>query len=181
MSIEVYISEKEIEEKISELGKKISQDYAGEEIVIVCLLSGAFVFCADLVRKINVPVVLEFMKTSSYGSDTQSSGEVKIELDLKKSVEGKNVVIVEDIVDTGLTVREIYHQLILKKPFTLDICTLLYKKVNCKVADLNIKYICKEIEDKFVIGYGLDYDNLGRNYDTIYSLIEDEMGWDELG
>ncbi|MBT6325793.1 MAG: hypoxanthine phosphoribosyltransferase [Bdellovibrionales bacterium] len=156
MSIEVYISEKEIEEKISELGKKISQDYAGEEIVIVCLLSGAFVFCADLVRKINVPVVLEFMKTSSYGSDTQSSGEVKIELDLKKSVEGKNVVIVEDIVDTGTTLKTVMEYFNIRKPKSLKLVSLLHKPAR-QIYPVDIDYLAFEIEDKFVIGYGLDY------------------------
>ncbi len=156
MSIEVYISEKEIGEKISELGKKISQDYAGEEIVIVCLLSGAFVFCADLVRKINVPVVLEFMKTSSYGSDTESSGEVKIELDLKKSVEGKNVVIVEDIVDTGTTLKTVMEYFNIRKPKSLKLVSLLHKPAR-QIYPVEIDYLAFEIEDKFVIGYGLDY------------------------
>lgn len=182
---EQYIGKYEINSIIDYIASNINANYIHsssieDPLIIIGILNGSFMFLSDLVKKLNIPCEIHFIKVSSY-SGTHSAGKVTEILGLTRNITNQNVLIVEDIVDTGLTVREIYHQLILKKPFTLDICTLLYKKVNCKVADLNIKYICKEIEDKFVIGYGLDYDNLGRNYDTIYSLIEDEMGWDELG
>jgi hypoxanthine phosphoribosyltransferase len=135
-------------------------------------------FLADLVKMLNIKCEIHFIKVSSY-SGTETTGKVTEILGLTRDITNQNVLIVEDIVDTGLTMRELYHQLSLKKPLTLDMCTLLYKKVKCKV-HLNIKYVCKEIEDKFVIGYGLDYDNLGRNYDSIYSLIEDDVSvWNE--
>lgn len=180
---EQYIGKYELNSIISGIAERINHDYKNcsthNPLIIIGVLNGSFMFLADLVKMLNIKCEIHFIKVSSY-SGTHSTGQVTEIFGLTRDITNLNVLIVEDIVDTGLTVRELYHQLILKKPFTLDICTLLYKKVNCKVFDLNIKYVCKEIEDKFVIGYGLDYDNLGRNYDTIYSLIQDdESVWNE--
>jgi hypoxanthine phosphoribosyltransferase len=180
---EQYIGKYELNSIITGIAERINHDYKNcsthNPLIIIGVLNGSFMFLADLVKMLNIKCEIHFIKVSSY-SGTKTTGKVREILGLTRDITNLNVLIVEDIVDTGLTVKELYHQLILKKPFTLDICTLLYKKVNCKVFDLNIKYVCKEIEDKFVIGYGLDYDNLGRNYDSIYSLIEDDVSmWNQ--
>jgi len=181
-SFEQYIGKYELYSIISGIAEKINHDYKNcsthNPLIIIGVLNGSFMFLADLVKMLNIKCEIHFIKVSSY-SGTKTTGKVTEILGLTRDITNQNVLIVEDIVDTGLTMRELYHQLSLKNPLTLDMCTLLYKKVNSKV-DLNIKYVCKEIEDKFIIGYGLDYDNLGRNYDSIYSLIEDDVSvWNE--
>jgi hypoxanthine phosphoribosyltransferase len=179
---EKYIGKYELNSIITGIADRLNHDYKNisnhNPLIIIGVLNGSFMFLADLVKMLNIKCEIHFIKVSSY-SGTETTGKVTEILGLTRDITNQNVLIVEDIVDTGLTMRELYHQLSLKKPLTLDMCTLLYKKVNCKV-DLNIKYVCKEIEDKFIIGYGLDYDNLGRNYDSIYSLIEDDVSmWNE--
>jgi hypoxanthine phosphoribosyltransferase len=179
---EQYIGKYELNSIITGIAQRINNDYKNcsthNPLIIIGVLNGSFMFLADLVKMLNIKCEIHFIKVSSY-SGTETTGKVTEILGLTRDITNQNVLIVEDIVDTGLTMRELYHQLSLKKPLTLDMCTLLYKKVKCKV-HLNIKYVCKEIEDKFVIGYGLDYDNLGRNYDSIYSLIEDDVSvWNE--
>lgn len=153
---EVMISEEEIALRIGELGKAITQDFENEELVVICVLKGAFMFCSDLIKKINRPVRLEFISLSSYGDSTNSSGNVRLEMDITANVEGKNVLIVEDIVDTGLTIKTLIEMLALRKPKSVKLASLLFKPVKLK-HKVGIDYLGFEIEDKFVIGYGLDY------------------------
>lgn len=156
MAVDVFISEDKIQKRIVELADQINRDYAGKEIMIVGILNGAFMFCADLIRHIKVPVQLEFMSASSYGDGTESSGNVKINMDVKKEMTGKHVLLIEDIVDTGLTLSSLMHLLEKRKPASLKLCSLLYKPARIK-HQVKIDYLAFEIEDHFVIGYGLDY------------------------
>ncbi len=153
---EVMISEEEIALRISELGRAITQDFDNEELVVICVLKGAFMFCSDLIKKINRPVRLEFISLSSYGDSTNSSGNVRLEMDITANIEGKNVLVVEDIVDTGLTIKTLMEMLALRKPKSVKLASLLFKPVKLK-HKMKIDYLGFEIEDKFVIGYGLDY------------------------
>ena len=153
---EVLISEEEIALRVKELGNAITKDFANEEVTVLCVLKGAFVFCADLVKKINLPLNLEFINLSSYGASTTSSGEVTMDMDITGAIEGRNVLIVEDIIDTGLTIKTLMEHLELRKPKSVKVATLLYKPSNAK-HQVPIDYMAFEIEDKFVIGYGLDY------------------------
>ncbi|MFY7993555.1 MAG: hypoxanthine phosphoribosyltransferase [Bacteriovoracaceae bacterium] len=153
---EVMISEEEIALRIAELGRAITQDFENEELVVICVLKGAFMFCSDLIKKINRPVRLEFISLSSYGDSTNSSGNVRLEMDITANVEGKNVLVVEDIVDTGLTIKTLMEMLALRKPKSVKLASLLFKPVKLK-HKMKIDYLGFEIEDKFVIGYGLDY------------------------
>lgn len=153
---DVFISQEEIELRVQELGNNITEDFANEDIVVICVLKGAFMFCSDLVKKINCPVSLDFITLSSYGDSTESSGNVKMGMDISTSIEGKNVIIIEDIVDTGLTVVTLFDMLKRRNPKSLKLASLLYKPSKCK-HKVTIDYLGFEIEDKFVIGYGLDY------------------------
>lgn len=153
---EILISADEIAERVEELGRTISDDYQGEELVVICVLKGAFMFCSDLIKKIKAPVTLEFISLSSYGSGTVSSGEVKLQLDISGSIEKKNVLIVEDIVDSGLTLKFLMNHLKSKNPKSIKLASLLHKPAKTK-HPVDINYLAFEIEDKFVIGYGLDY------------------------
>jgi hypoxanthine phosphoribosyltransferase len=153
---EVLISEDEISMRIDALGKAITQDFENEELVVICVLKGAFMFCSDLIKKINRPLKLEFISLSSYGDNTNSSGNVRLEMDITANIEGKNVLIVEDIVDTGLTIKTLMEIMAVRKPKSVKLASLLYKPIKLK-HKVNIDYLGFEIEDKFVIGYGLDY------------------------
>ena len=125
MAIDVYLSEEKIKERVIELANKINKDYAGKEIVVVGVLNGAFMFCADLIRHINVPVTLDFIAASSYGEETESSGQVKIEWDLKNEIKGKHILLVEDIVDTGLTIKSLKALLGSREPASIKLASLL--------------------------------------------------------
>lgn len=153
--VEVYLSSEKIQQRVGQLGEQITRDFSGEDVVVIAILNGAFMFCADLVRHIDLPVRVEFMGASSYGDDTQSSGQVDITLDLKKSVEGKNVIVVEDIVDTGLTIKGLLNELSNRGPRSLKVCSLLHKPAKTE-HEVPIDYLAFEIADEFVIGYGLD-------------------------
>ncbi len=155
-SVDVFISKEQISQRIRELGELINKDYAGKEVTIIPLLTGAFMFAADLMREIKVPVDIQFMATSSY-EGTQSTGEVKINYDLKKSVNGKHVLLVEDIVDTGTTLKTVMEIMKTREPASIKLASLLYKPAR-NVHPVTIDYLGFEIEDKFVIGYGLDFD-----------------------
>src|SRR5690606_5869542 len=133
-----------------------TQDFDTEDLIVICVLKGAFVFCSDLIKKINCPLKLEFISLSSYGDSTNSSGNVRLEMDITTNIEGKNVLIVEDIVDTGLTIKTLLEMLSVRKPKTVKLASLLFKPVKLK-HKVRIDYLGFEIEDKFVIGYGLDY------------------------
>lgn len=153
---EVLISEEEIALRIAALGNAITKDFQDEDLVVICVLKGAFMFCSDLIKKINVPLKLEFISLSSYGDATNSSGNVRLEMDITANIEGKNVLIVEDIVDSGLTIKTLMDLLSVRKPKTVKLASLLFKPVKLK-HKVNIDYLGFEVEDKFVIGYGLDY------------------------
>jgi hypoxanthine phosphoribosyltransferase len=153
---EALITEDEISLRIQALGNAITKDFEDEELVVICVLKGAFVFCSDLIKKINRPISLEFISLSSYGDSTNSSGNVRLEMDITANIEGKNVLIVEDIVDTGLTIKTLMDIMEVRKPKTVKLASLLFKPVKLK-HPVKIDYLGFEIEDKFVIGYGLDY------------------------
>lgn len=161
-TIEVMLSEEEVDKRISELGKQISDDYAGKEVFLICILKGASFFACELAKRITVPVSIDFMKVSSYGSGTVSSGDVKIINDLSDSIEGKNVIIVEDIIDSGNTLNRLPKILMERKPESIKLCTLLDKPSRREV-EVSVDYTGFQIPDKFVVGYGLDYDQKYRN------------------
>ena len=161
--IRVLLSEEEVDSRIREIAAKISRDYAGKEIHLICVLKGGVFFTCELAKRITVPVTLDFMSVSSYGDDTKSSGVVKIVKDLDQPLEGKNVLIVEDIIDSGYTLSHLQKVLRLRNPKTLTICTLLDKPERRVVNDVKVDYVGFEIPDKFVVGYGLDYDQHYRN------------------
>ena len=154
---EVLFTQEQIAQRVKELGEQISQDYQGEEVVLISVLKGAMVFTADLMRQIKSPVYLEAMVASSYGSSTQSSGQVKITLDCKSDLRDKHVLVVDDIVDTGTTLKNLCQLLSERQPKTLKSCAFLDKPSRRKV-DFEPDYVGYAIPDAFVIGYGLDYD-----------------------
>ena len=161
-NINVHFTEAEIDKKIRELGARISEDYAGESVCLICILKGASFFTCELAKRITVPVEVEFMSVSSYGAGTESSGNVKIKKDLEESIEGENVIIIEDIIDSGNTLSKLTKLLRERNPKTLTICTLLDKPER-RVVDVKVDYVGFEIPDEFVVGYGLDYNQQYRN------------------
>ena len=169
--IENLIDRKTVENRIKELAKQIEKDYAGEEVYCVGLLKGSVVFLSDLVKEINSPVIIDFMSVSSYGSETVSSGDVKILKDTDLDLRGKHVLIVEDIIDTGLTLEHVIRYFKESKGVkTLKTCTLLSKPERRKV-NIDIDYVGFDVPDKFVIGYGLDYDQRYRNLPYIAVVV----------
>lgn len=152
----VLLSEEQIQTRVRELGEQISRDYEGKEVLIVGILKGAFVFCADLLRALKVPVQVDFMAVSSYGASTESSGVLRILKDLDASVTGRHVLLVEDIVDTGLTLRYLREYLERQEPASLRICTLLDKPARRKTP-VTVEYVGFQIPDEFIVGYGIDY------------------------
>lgn len=161
MDIKVLITEEEIVTRTRELAKQIQEDYNNEEIVIICILKGAAFFATELAKRIKSDTIIDFMKVSSY-SGTESTGKIDFTLDISEDITGKNVLIVEDIVDTGRTLTYVKKYLESKNPKSVKICTMLNKKER-RVVELNPEYVCFDIPDKFVIGYGLDYDEKYRN------------------
>jgi hypoxanthine phosphoribosyltransferase len=160
--VNVLISEEEVDKKIQELGTQISKDYEGKEIHLVCVLKGGVFVTCELAKRITVPVSLDFMSVSSYGDETVSSGRVKIVKDLDDSIEGKDVLIVEDIIDSGNTLKYLLDLLYSRKPNSIKICTLLDKPER-RVTNVDVDYVGFQIPDKFVVGYGLDYAQKLRN------------------
>lgn len=156
------ISEKDVAAKIAELGARISKDYEGEELYLLCILKGGVFFTTELAKHITVPVSLDFMSVSSYGSQMRSSGNVRIIKDLDTPIEGKNVLVVEDIIDTGRTLSYLLENLQQRKPKSLKLCTLLDKPEE-RVTEVDVDYVGFQIPDEFVIGYGLDFDQFYRN------------------
>ena len=163
----VLLTKEEILEKVRELGQRITLDYAGKKPVMVCILKGAAVFFTDLIREIDLPLTLDFMAISSYGSATKTSGVVRILKDLDNDILGKDVIVVEDIVDTGITLTYLSRILQQRGAKSLKIATLLDKPARRKVQDLKVDYMCFDIPDAFVVGYGLDYDQRYRNLPDI--------------
>lgn len=160
--IMVLYSATELQEKIRELGRRITEDYRGKDTVIICVLKGALFFMADLCREIDLPITIDTLGLSSYGDQTRSSGVVRITQDLSKPVGGKHVVVVEDIVDTGLTLKFLLENLKSRKPKSVEVCALLHKPARTKV-QVDLKYLGFTIDDKFVVGYGLDWEQRYRN------------------
>ena len=161
MDIKVLITEQEIASRTRELAEQIQKDYNNEEIVIVCILKGATFFAVELAKRIESDTIIDFMKVSSY-EGTESTGKINFTLDISEDITGKNVLIVEDIVDTGRTLAYVKKYLESKNPKNVKICTMLNKKER-RVIDLEPEYVAFDIPDKFVIGYGLDYDEKYRN------------------
>src|ERR671910_1702023 len=168
----VLVPSDDIQEKVRELGERITQDYRGEKLLLVGILRGAVVFLSDLMRHLQLPCEIDFMDISSYGTGTQSSGVVRILKDLEEDITGRHVLIVEDIVDTGLTLSYLRRTLLQRKPATLEICALLSKPSRRQV-DLSVKYLGFEVPDEFVIGYGIDYAGAYRNLPDIRVLARD--------
>ena len=158
----VLITEEEIKSRVFELGKQISEDFGGEDIVGIGLLKGCFMFIADLMRAIDSHVAVDFMAVSSYGSGTVSSGEIKVKKDYSIDIEGKNVLVIDDILDTGRTLAFVKDYLSVKSPKSIKICTLL-DKPDRRTSKVNVDYVGFSVPDQFVVGYGLDYDEKYRN------------------
>ena len=160
--IRVLVPEKDVDAKIAELGKKISEDYAGRQVHLVCVLKGGVFFMCELAKRITVPVTMDFMSVSSYGAGTESSGVVKIVKDLDEPLRDKDVIVVEDIVDSGRTLSYLLDMLKARGPKSMALCTLL-DKPDRRVIDVKVDYTGFQIPDEFVVGYGLDYDQRYRN------------------
>ena len=169
--ISVLLTEQEVNEKIAALGAQISKDYEGKELHLICILKGGVFFACELAKRITIPVSLDFMSVSSYGDSKESSGIVKIVKDLDEPLEGKNVLIVEDIIDSGKTLNHLIPMLYGRKPADIKLCALLSKPSRREV-DVQIDYLGYEIPDAFVVGYGLDYAQKYRNLPYI-GVVED--------
>ena len=160
--IRVLIPEEDIQKRIAEVGAALSRDYEGKEVLMICVLRGGVFFACELAKHITVPLSMDFMCVSSYGSGTVSKGTVKIIKDLDENIEGKHVLIAEDIVDSGNTLSTLIKLLKVRKPASVKLCTLLDKPER-RVVDIEADYSCFKIPDEFVVGYGLDYDQHYRN------------------
>src|SRR5436305_1491857 len=171
---EVLVSADELQRRVAELGEEISRDYAGRSLLLVGVLKGAVFFLSDLMRYIEIPVEVDFMAVASYGSATDSSGVVRILKDLDAAIEDRDVLIVEDIVDSGLTLQYLMRNLGSRNPRTLEVCALLTKPERRKV-DLPTRYVGFEIPNRFVVGYGLDFDERHRNLPFV-AVLERERG-----
>ena len=163
MKIKTLISSEELQKRIKEIGKQITEEYKNKEIVIICILRGAVYFATDLTKYIDSNnLIMEFMQVSSYGNMKETTGELKIKKDLDVNIEGKNVIIVEDIIDSGFTMLNLKKYLLSKNPETLKVCTLL-DKIDRRKVEVEADYVGFEIPNKFVLGYGLDYEEYYRN------------------
>lgn len=156
------LPEEQVDARIKELGEQISRDYAGKSVHLICILKGSVYFTCELAKRISIPVTMDFMQCSSYGAETKSSGVVKIAKDLDEPITGRDVIIIEDIIDSGRTLSHLTKLLAQRQPASLKLCTLL-DKPDRRVVDVDVEYVGFQIEDKFVVGYGLDYDQQYRN------------------
>ncbi|MGB3682111.1 MAG: hypoxanthine phosphoribosyltransferase [Rubrobacteraceae bacterium] len=172
---EVLIPSAEIREKVREIGAQITEDYRGEKPLLICILRGAFVVLGDLVRFVDLPCEVDFMDISSYGTGTSSSGVVRIQKDLEEDITGRHVLIVEDIIDSGLTLSYLRRSLLARQPASLEICALL-SKPSRRRAELEVKYLGFEVPDEFVVGYGLDYAGAYRNLPDVCVLKPEVFG-----
>lgn len=161
-TVRVLLSEEEVSARISQVAAKISKDYEGKQIHLICVLKGGVVFTCELAKKLTVPVSMDFMSVSSYGKSTKSSGVVKIVKDLDEQIEGKDVLVVEDIIDSGRTLTYLLEYLRNRNPKSLKLCTLLDKPER-RVMEVKVDYTCFQIPDEFIVGYGLDYAQKYRN------------------
>lgn len=169
--ISVYLTEEEVNKRIREMGREITEKFKGEAVYIVCILKGSVYFATELTKRIDLPMQIDFIKVSSYGEATKSSGVINIQQDISGSVEGKNVIIVEDIIDTGNTLHCLIELFKTRNPKTISICTLL-DKPNRRQVEVDVNYVGFPIPDKFVVGYGLDIDEKYRNLPYI-GFVED--------
>lgn len=163
VEIKTLISEEKLHERIKEIGKQIEKEYAGKEITLICILKGSVFFTVELAKNISGDVKLEFIRVSSYGEGTESTGEIKMKLDLKDSIQGKDVIVIEDIIDTGRTLSYLIEYLKMKKPNSIKLCALLDKPERRVKKEVKVDYTGFQIPDKFVVGYGLDWDERYRN------------------
>lgn len=161
-SVKILIPEEDVAKRIEEMGKQISEEYEGKQIHMICVLKGGVFFMCELAKRVSVPVSLDFMSVSSYGDGTASSGVVRIAKDLDESLEGKDVLVVEDIIDSGRTLYYLLDILAKRRPASMKLCTLL-DKPDRRVRDVKVDYVGFEIPDEFVVGYGLDYAQKYRN------------------
>ncbi|MCB0271578.1 MAG: hypoxanthine phosphoribosyltransferase [Bdellovibrionales bacterium] len=164
--IKELISSKEIQKKVKELGEQITKDYHGKELVCVCILKGSVIFFSDLIRHIDLPITIDFIRVSSYGNELTSSGDVRINKDLSSPVKGKHILLIEDIVDTGITLDFLVELLRTREPASLKVCSLLHKPSN-KVKDVEISYKGFTIDNHYVVGYGLDAAEKYRNINFV--------------
>lgn len=171
-NISVYLTEEQLNERIAQMGAEITKKFAGESVYLVCILKGSIFFTTELAKRIALPMTIDFMSVSSYGAETRSSGVVNIKKDLEQSIEGENVIVVEDIVDSGHTLSRLMSLFESRNPKTLTICTLLDKPERRVVDNLKVDYTGFVIPDKFVVGFGLDYDQRYRNLPYI-GFVED--------
>ena len=174
--IKVLLSEEEVDARIRQIAAKISKDYAGKEIHMICVLKGGVFFTCELAKRLNMPVTMDFMSVSSYGAGTVSSGVVRIIKDLDEPLEGKNVLIVEDIIDSGRTLAYLIEVLKQRGPKDIRLCTLLDKPERRVKKQVTVDYTCFTIPDEFVVGYGLDYDQRYRNLPYIGVVEQDQEG-----
>ncbi len=170
----VIFSRSQIKEKIEELGQEITKDYQGKDLLVISILRGGVFFLIDLVRAINLPLSIDFMGISTYGISDTSGGVVRITKDLEETIENKDVLIAEDIIDTGLTISYLLRNLKARYPKSIEICTLLDRDIR-RMTNLNIKYKGFNIGEKYIVGYGLDYKQKYRNLDSIYELKIDAV------
>jgi len=164
--LKTLIDERQIQQRVRELGEKIAQDYEGKPLDLICILKGACIFLSDLIRHLPLDISVDFMALSSYANSLHTSGEVKIIKDLDSSIQGRDVIVIEDILDTGLTLDYLKRSLLTRGPKTLDICTLL-SKPSRRIKEVKASYVGFEIPDDFVVGYGLDFAERYRNLPTI--------------
>lgn len=167
--LKILFTRDQIAEQVRRLGEEIDRDYAGREILLVCVLKGSFLFFSDLVRSISCPVLVDFVRMASYGCEAISSGVVEMRKDLEFSVSGRDVIIVEDIVDTGYTLQTLFHRLMDRQPRSLKVCTLLDKRFDRRVP-IEADYVGLSLERGFVVGYGLDYEEKYRQLPDLYVL-----------
>ena len=160
--ISVYLTEEQLDKRIAEIGAEITKRFEGESVYLVCILKGSIFFTTELAKRIALPMTMDFMSVSSYGDDTKSSGVVKIVKDLDESIDGKDILIVEDIIDSGRTLSYLIEILKQRNPSSIRLCTLLDKPER-RVKDVKVDYVCFNIPDEFVVGYGLDYAQKYRN------------------
>jgi hypoxanthine phosphoribosyltransferase len=166
------VTQEQMRARIREMGRQISADYAGKDLVLIGVLKGAYAFYADLARAIRIPVRVDFIVVASYGSQAKTSGKVKLVTELTEEIKGKDVLLVEDIVDSGLTVQHLMKSLAKKKPRSIKVCTLL-SKPDRRVVDVHVEYVGFKIPNQYVVGYGLDYQQKYRNLP--YLAVLDQM------
>lgn len=165
-------SKEDIARKVTDLANQISKDYDGKKVILICILKGAFIFLADLIRNLRIPLKIDFVRLASYGSQTRSLGDINITKDIELSIEGKDVVVVEDIVDTGLTTSYLIERLKAKKPNSLRLCVLIEKRERREV-NIEADYVGFRLEEGFIVGYGLDFDERYRHLPEIYKIVEE--------